>query len=154
MYRSATRFVTPIVALAITVGALSAVAQTKKSSSKSKTASEAKDSESSKYHRLPTYYGKLELDDDQVEEIYAIKDEYGPQIEELQQELNKLKGEMNAEIDDVLTSSQRTALAKLKGGSSSTKAKTVSSSASEDSGSTKSTRSRSSRSKGKSSSSK
>ena len=152
MVTSPRRFIAPLLALAVTTGTLTSVAQTKSKSSSSKGRTEEK--EASKYHRLPTYFGQLELKDEQVQEIYKVKDAYGPKIDKLQQQLAELKEEMNEEIADVLTSSQKTALTKLRGSSS--KTKTVSSSKTvkdkDEEGSTKSTKSKSS--KGKTSSKK
>ena len=104
--------ITPLLALAVTAGSLSAVAQTK-----GKSAGSEKSSAVSKYRRLPTYFGRLELDDEQRETIYEIKEDFGPKIEDLRQELAELQAEMSAEIEDVLTTTQKSALAKLKDGS-------------------------------------
>ncbi|APZ94971.1 hypothetical protein [Fuerstiella marisgermanici] len=106
------RFVAPLLALSVTAGTLTAVAQTKKSSSsKSKTVAAKKDS--SPYHRLPAYYGQLKLKPEQREEVYKIKDEYGPKIDKLEKELEELKEAQDEEIKDVLTRTQVTALNKL-----------------------------------------
>ncbi len=135
--------VAPLLALAITTGTLTAVAQTKsKSSSRSSATTEAK--EKSKYHRLPSHYGQLGLKEDQVVEIYEIKDSYGPKIDELKAELASLQEEMAEEIEDVLTTTQKGALSKLK---NSTSSKTVSSSRSKSGTSKKSSTSRRSSSK-------
>lgn len=100
-------------ALAITAGSLTTLAQTR-----SKSKDDADEKTVSKYHRLPAHFGKLELKDDQVEEIYAIKADFGPEIDKLKEELKSLQEEMNEEIEDVLTSTQKSALAKLRSGSS------------------------------------
>ncbi|MFY9255335.1 MAG: hypothetical protein WAO83_17925 [Fuerstiella sp.] len=113
----------PVLALFVTVGTLSAVAQQKSSSSKAKTESSEKE-KTSKYHRLPTYFGKLELKDEQVQEIYDIKDDFGPKIEDLAKQLADLKAEQDDKIKGVLTRTQVTELNKLKAGTS-TKAKTA-----------------------------
>lgn len=139
------QFIAPMLALAVTAGTLSVAAQTKsKSSSRSaKATSDAK--EASKYRRLPAYFGKLDLDDDQIEDIYSIRGEYGPQIDDLKQELADLQEEMKAEIEDVLTTTQKSLLAKLKGNSrtrSSSKSETKSDSSSSDDDTEKSSRTR------------
>ena len=119
---SGNRFLAPMLAVAITVGAMSAVAQTKSSRSSS-----SKSKAASKYHRLPAYYGQLKLKDDQKQEIYKIKQTYGEKIDALEEELAELKEEQADEIKDVLTRTQVTALNKLIAAGSS-KTKTVSSS--------------------------
>ncbi|MDG1896774.1 MAG: hypothetical protein P8J37_17865 [Fuerstiella sp.] len=53
MKRSVHRLIAPILAIALTAGAMTALAQ--KSSSKS--SAKSKEKVVSKYHRLPTYYG-------------------------------------------------------------------------------------------------
>ena len=103
-----------ILALCVTAGTMNVLAQTKSSSKTSKTTTAKKTS--SKYHRLPTYYGQLKLKKEQVEEIYSIKDEYGPKIEALMKELDDLKEEQAEEIKDVLTRTQVTAYNKLVAG--------------------------------------
>ena len=121
--------IAPLLALAVTAGTLTAVGQTRsQSSSRSKT--ESAEKEKSKYHRLPTYYGKLNLKEEQVEEIYAIKDDYGPQIDELKQELADLQKEMNEAVEDVLTSSQKSELEDLRDAASKSRSASRSSSSS------------------------
>ncbi|MCP4506384.1 MAG: hypothetical protein GY903_24535 [Fuerstiella sp.] len=121
MKRTTHRFIASILAVAITAGAMTALAQ-KKSSSKSV----AKDKAAAKYHRLPTYYAKLKLKDEQKQEIYELKEKYGSQIDELQEQLTELKEEQAEEIKDVLTRTQVTALNKLIAARSSSKAKSSS----------------------------
>lgn len=107
------RFIIPMLALVITAGSVSATAQTKSKSS-GKAVSEQK-SESARYRRLPPYWGKLELDEDQRADVYDIREDYGVQIAELKAQIERLQAEMDDELDDVLTSSQKSALAKLRG---------------------------------------
>ena len=116
MQNKKAKFVAPLLALAVTFGALTAVAQQKTSSSKAKQETTAK-KEKSKYHRLPTNFGKLELTEEQISEIYAIKDDMGPKIDALTKELAEMKAEQDQKIKDVLTRTQVTALNKLKDGS-------------------------------------
>lgn len=119
MYRRSLGVVAPLLALAITTATLTAAAQTKsKTSSKSAT---TKKTATSKYHRLPTYYGQLKLKDEQVKEIYSIKDSYGKKIDDLVAELAKLKKEQSEDVKDVLTRTQVTALNKLIAGTSTAK---------------------------------
>lgn len=120
------KFIAPVLALVITAGTLTAVAQTKSKTSSSKASTKTEKKETSKYHRLPTYFGQLKLKDEQRQEIYSLKEKFGPKIEALEKELEELNQEMDDAIEDVLTRTQKTALNKLRDGSS--KTKTVSSS--------------------------
>lgn len=77
-------------------------------------AASAKDAESradAKYRRLPTGFGALDLSDEQKEEIYSVRAEYGKQIEELEEQLEKIRKEMDGKLKGVLTSAQKKALA-------------------------------------------
>jgi Spy/CpxP family protein refolding chaperone len=114
MKSTSVRIAAPLLALMVTVGTLTAVAQTKTAPEKSKAAASKKDS--SKYHRLPSNFGKLELTEEQVQEIYSIKDTMGPKIEELAKEMAALKADQDQKIKDVLTRTQVTAFNKLKAG--------------------------------------
>ncbi|MCA9050421.1 MAG: hypothetical protein KDA89_16910 [Planctomycetaceae bacterium] len=98
-----------------------AEAQSKKSSSK------ATPKEDARYRRLPTYFGQLEIDEKQREEIYSIRAEFGPKIEELQKQIQELREEMDKECEDVLTSAQKTALNKLRDASEKSSGKSSSS---------------------------
>ena len=100
---------------------MTALAQTKSSSKVS-----AKEKAAMKYHRLPTHYGQLKLKDEQKQEMYTLKEKYGSQIDELQEQLAELKEEQAEEIKDVLTRTQVTALNKLIAARSSSKTKSSS----------------------------
>ena len=100
--------VAPIVALILTAGTLTSFAQPQKSTK----ADEAKKA-TSKFHRLPAHYGKLELKEEQVKEIYSIRETYGKKIEALQKELAELREEQGEKTKDVLTRTQVTAYNKL-----------------------------------------
>lgn len=117
MFRSARYLISPAMALVVTVGTLTAVAQTKSSSKSSSSKSKVE----ARYRRLPSFYGKLKLSDEQKEEIYSIKSRFGPEIDELEAKLDELREEQADEIKDVLTRTQVTALNKLIDGSESTK---------------------------------
>lgn len=101
-------FVAPVVALILTAGALTSFAQPQ-TSSKSKSAQKA----TSKYHRLPAYYGQLKLKEEQIKEIYSIRETFGKKIEALQKELDDLREEQAEKTKDVLTRTQVTAYNKL-----------------------------------------
>lgn len=130
MQKSASRLMVPFLALMICTGSLATVAQTSKKSSTKSKASTSQKSKKSRYHRLPSYYGKLKLKPEQVEDIYEIRDKFGPKIESLQKELAELKEQESEDIKDVLTRTQVTAFNKLKaaaGKSSSSSSKSSSS---------------------------
>ena len=116
------RRLAPAFALMVIVSSLTAAAQTKSKTSASKSKTETKEEKaaekkvSSKYHRLPTYYGQLELDEEQIAEIYSIRDSFGPKIDALMKEIEELKDQQDEKIKDVLTRTQVTALNKLKAG--------------------------------------
>ncbi len=109
MFPQSSRLTASILAVAIAASTLTAVAQTKSKSSTSTSKSAA----ASKYHRLPAHYGQLKLKDEQVQEIYAIKDSFGKKLDDLEAELAKLKKDQAKKIKDVLTRTQVTALNKL-----------------------------------------
>jgi hypothetical protein len=121
------RILSPVLALMIATGSLSVMAQTKTkaSSSKSKAAETEEKTPAkkaaSRYRRLPTYYGQLELEEAQVESIYEIKDGYGPKIDALLKEIQDLRDKQDEEVKDVLTRTQVTALNKLIAAGSSSK---------------------------------
>lgn len=100
--------VASVVALMLTAGTLTSFAQPQKSSK----ADETKKA-TSKFHRLPAYYGKLELKEEQIEEIYSIRETFGKKIEALQKELADLREEQAEKTKDVLTRTQVTAYNKL-----------------------------------------
>ena len=133
----------PLLALAVTAGTLTAVAQTKSDTQAKST------SKKSKYHRLPAHFAKLELKEEQRTDIYSIKDDFGPRIDELKAELAALQEEMNSEIEDVLTTTQKSELAKLRGGTSKTASASKSSSDDDKSSSKSSSTRRTSRKKKK-----
>lgn len=68
----------------------------------------------SAYRRLPMHFGKLELKPEQIEEIYDIRESYGEKITKLQKEIASLRKKQTTEMNDVLTSTQQSALKKLK----------------------------------------
>ncbi|MEZ6123972.1 MAG: hypothetical protein R3C49_12440 [Planctomycetaceae bacterium] len=107
-------YLAPLLALGIASSSFLAIAQTK-----AKSAQKDDAAETSKYRRLPTYYGQLELKDDQKEDIYKIRESFGARIDDLEAQLEELRGQMNKEIEGVLTTTQKSALSKLKAGNKS-----------------------------------
>lgn len=61
------------------------------------------------YHQLPPYYGSV-IDEAQRAKLYAIQDEYGPQIAELKAKLETLTSQRNEKMAAVLTDDQRAAV--------------------------------------------
>jgi Spy/CpxP family protein refolding chaperone len=59
-----------------------------------------------KGRRLPAHYGQV-VNEKQREEIYRIEEEYQPQIETLQKELNALKKVRDEKISALLTAEQK-----------------------------------------------
>lgn len=119
MHASFRSFANLTLAVLITATSLTAIAQTKKSTASETKAKKAEKQETSKYHRLPAYYGQIDLKDEQVAEIYGIKDTFGKKIDDLEAEIAKLKEEQDEKVKDVLTRTQVTALNKLLAGTES-----------------------------------
>lgn len=63
--------------------------------------------------RLPNYYGKVGLDDEQRQRIYGIQAEYRDKIQNLLQEVEDLRTEEALTIQAVLTDEQRAELNKM-----------------------------------------
>jgi len=64
-------------------------------------------------HRLPNNYGKLALNDEQREKVYAIQDEYGEKIEALYRQIEDLQAEQSLEMQSLLTEGQKLRLKEL-----------------------------------------
>ena len=125
---------------------------TKSSSKPSKGASTEVDA---KYQQLPTHFGKLNLKEEQREEVYQVRKDFSPKLEELEKQLEKMRAEMMKKMESALTTTQRRELTKLRGGalsaskssSSSRKTDSAKSGSAKKSGTTKSSGSKSSSSK-------
>jgi Spy/CpxP family protein refolding chaperone len=63
--------------------------------------------------RLPQYYGQLGLSDEQKRQIHKIQSDLGAKIDELQEQINKLKQEEKQAIEKVLTAAQRARLLEI-----------------------------------------
>jgi Spy/CpxP family protein refolding chaperone len=63
--------------------------------------------------RMPAYYGKLNLKDDQKKQILAIQEEYGPKIRQAKQAWDNLKEQRTQALEKVLTAEQKTKLREL-----------------------------------------
>lgn len=61
-------------------------------------------------HRVPAYFGALNLTDAQKESIYKIQGKYHPQIQEIEKKADALREKQKSEIEDVLTAPQKKAL--------------------------------------------
>ena len=119
MLKCSGRLMAPLLMCVIAVGTCAVAADTKPKTKTTKAKTSQK--ETSKYHRLPTYFGQLELKDEQKTKIYSVREKIGPKIAALQAKIDKLKEDMDKEMTDVLTSTQKKSLAKLKNGGSATK---------------------------------
>lgn len=64
-------------------------------------------------NRLPNNYGKLGLNDEQRQKIYAIQADYRSRIDSLISELEDLRNQEILEIQGTLTSAQQTELMRL-----------------------------------------
>lgn len=65
---------------------------------------------------LPSYYKKLGLRDDQVQNIYRIRADYKVKIETLKQQMDRLKTEEKGALEKVLTPEQLKRLRELRSG--------------------------------------
>ncbi len=75
-------------------------------------AAAAADDESSR--RLPTYYGRLALNDEQREGVYGIQSAYADQIDALLMQIEELRTTRDAEMEAVLTPGQKLRLQELR----------------------------------------
>jgi TolA-binding protein len=66
--------------------------------------------------QLPAHFKKLGLTDAQVQSIYKIEASYKEKIDALQQQIDDLKKAEHADVDNVLTDAQKTALKGLQTG--------------------------------------
>lgn len=104
-----------VLGLALVAGAVSydAVAQEKSKSTKSSASSKKQSdkAEASPFRRLPSGYGALKLTPEQKEKVYAVREEYGKEIEELQNQIAALREKMDKECEVILTADQKKELA-------------------------------------------
>jgi Spy/CpxP family protein refolding chaperone len=63
--------------------------------------------------RLPLYWSKLGLSDEQRQKVLAIRGDYQAKIEPLRQKIAQLENEERAELAKILTAEQRKQLQKL-----------------------------------------
>lgn len=66
-----------------------------------------------KRSNLPPYWSKLKLTEDQKKKVHDIQGEYRPKIEALQQQIDELEKKERADLQKVLTDSQRSQLKKI-----------------------------------------
>ena len=57
--------------------------------------------------RVPDYFGQLGLSDEQKESIYKIRAKHQPRIDELEKQLDELRGQMVRDCETVLTDTQK-----------------------------------------------
>lgn len=65
-------------------------------------------------HRVPRYFGGLNLTEEQKEEIYAVEARYLPQIQDLEKKADALRDRQMADCEAVLTAPQKKALAEAR----------------------------------------
>jgi Spy/CpxP family protein refolding chaperone len=75
--------------------------------------------------RVPNYYGRLGLSDEQKTKVYAIQDKYDDQIQALQKQIAEIRTKQEAEIAAVLTDSQKKILAEIVDAAKKKKAETA-----------------------------
>jgi Spy/CpxP family protein refolding chaperone len=63
--------------------------------------------------RLPAYYKDV-VTDEQRDQIYALQAKYAKQLEDLQTQIDGVKGKLNGEIEALLSPEQKEKLAKVK----------------------------------------
>lgn len=73
----------------------------------------AQEAEKKASGRLPNNYGKVALTDQQKQKIYGLQERYGKQIDELVEQVEKLRQKRDAEIENVLSQEQRAQLKSL-----------------------------------------
>ena len=64
-------------------------------------------------NRLPIFFGKLGLSNEQRGKVYGIQKKFRPQIRELEEQIQKLKETRSIEISGVLTETQSQQLAQF-----------------------------------------
>jgi hypothetical protein len=72
-----------------------------------------KDAKGLKSGKLPVYYSRLGLSDDQKKKIQEIQSEYLPKIQELEDQIKALKKKERAAVEEILTDAQRARLREI-----------------------------------------
>ncbi|MDB5388148.1 MAG: hypothetical protein JWM11_3794 [Planctomycetaceae bacterium] len=98
--------------IALTVGTFVS-AQDKKTDAVKATEKKA-DAPKKATSRLPDYFNKLELSDDQKTKIHAVQATYGAQIADLKAKLKALDEKQDTEVEAVLTPDQLKSLTELR----------------------------------------
>ncbi|WP_339729302.1 hypothetical protein [uncultured Gimesia sp.] len=107
-------FVVLFTGIALTVCTVDSLPAQKKEASPAKTnAKETKTTSKKSKGRVPPHYGKLDLTQEQKDKIYSIKANYKSQIDSLKKQLAELNKKQKTECETVLTSEQKTKLAKI-----------------------------------------
>jgi Spy/CpxP family protein refolding chaperone len=66
--------------------------------------------------RVPDYFGQLGLSEAQRESIYKLRAKHQPKIDELEKQLEDLRGQMVKECESVLTAAQKKLLEERRAG--------------------------------------
>ena len=72
-----------------------------------------KDTKAVKVGKLPAYYSRLGLSDDQKKKVQQIQGEYQPKIQELENQIKELKKKERLAVEEVLTDAQRARLREI-----------------------------------------
>lgn len=104
------RTILPLVALCLGVALL--VPQI--SSAQNEEAQAEADAATESRGRLPYYFGKLGIGNEQREQLYEIDDEYTEQIEALEKQIKALEDERNRRMEALLTPGQKLRLKELR----------------------------------------
>ncbi len=72
-----------------------------------------KDTKGVKSGKLPVYYSRLGLSDEQKKKIQEIQGEYLPRIQELENQIKELRKKERVAVEEVLTDSQKVRLREI-----------------------------------------
>jgi hypothetical protein len=72
-----------------------------------------KDTKAVKSGKLPLYYSRLGLSDEQKKKLQEIQGEYLPKIQELENQIRELKKKERVAMEEVLTDSQKARLREI-----------------------------------------
>jgi hypothetical protein len=76
-------------------------------------AASAQDKKDTPKGKLPTHWSKLGLSDEQKSRVYAAQAEFGPQIADLQKQIDALKKKEREALNGILTDAQRARLKEI-----------------------------------------
>ncbi len=103
-----------LVALLIVTGSMLSAQTEPAAESKSAAADEQAPERAKPRGRLPNHFGKLGVSEEQRTRIYELQAQYGEQIEALLMQIEELRSQRDAEVEQQLTDSQRSRLQELR----------------------------------------